>query len=207
MAKLLVHTRDTIEERLLRNRFGPVVHSLATDYAALAVEVYNTVYPRAARDRMEALPAGWLSEVPGFMVRFGETGNRVETLNFDGRQNIYRDLARASDDKLMKDLPQVLRRIPYKDKGSVVAVFAEDDRHARIHAELTERLQTLAVQISTTRKEARTALDSFSSEASLLKGWPEVAPFMPKYVPAPNLPALPRERLNAVLGLPLKEAA
>lgn len=81
------------------------------------------------------------------------------------------------------------------DHPLAVRFFALEDREK----EIEERRHALRTQV-------RAALNQVNTVAQLLKVWPEARELLPgQAAPAPQLPAVRAEELNALVGLPSEE--
>ena len=88
--RLSVGMKEQIERRLIHYRFSEEAQQLVADYAQLASDVYDDVYPEITQKKMEALPKGWLPTTGEIGAQFGETGSSYTNLSFGG-QVLWRD--------------------------------------------------------------------------------------------------------------------
>lgn len=201
MTRLTNEIRKTIKEAVLRHRFEEQAEALVADRAAFAGEVYNDVYRKSDRDKMEALPNGWLPTTSSVSVRFGETAyGRYEDFPFDGA--IYGDIAKVRK-RTDKSPQRCERRVPHKHYSGCSKVYGDDHRLSSKHAALKERADELQTEIVAAARQVTAALDSANTVKQLLEAWPEVEPFVPVRSAKANLPAVPVDALNKLLDLPV----
>lgn len=191
--------RDTIATDILRHRFNEQVDALIADRAALADAVYNDIYRKADREKMEALPKGWLPEETNIGVQFGAPGSRYESLEFSGQ--FYGKLSAL---RAKREDERVTRRVPHKHRSGCVKVYEEAHKLAIRHQEIDARQSALMAEYDAASRQTKAALVSVSTIKRLIEVWPEVAPFAARHEDAPRqLPAVPTEKLNEMLGLPV----
>lgn len=90
----------------------------------------------------------------------------------------------------------------YKITPNSYTLLADDPLTAEFHA-IHEEQQLLDKQRSALTANVRAAVQSVTTIKKLLEVWPEAAELIPEAVaPAKQLPALQREDLNAMIGLP-----
>lgn len=192
--------RDTIASDILRHRFSEQVDALIADRAAFAEAVYCDIYRKADREKMEALPKGWLPECSKVGVQFGSTGRSYETVSFDG--SFYGPL--GSMRTRVKDAPSSDRRMQNRHAHGCAKVYDDQHKLSIRHQELADRHSALKADFETAKRQTMAALASVSTIKRLIEAWPEVAPFATKHEAAPRqLPSVPTEKLNEMLGLPV----
>ncbi len=195
-------TRDQIASAVLTHRFREPVDALIADRAAFAEEVYNDIYRKADREKMAALPKGWLTETAAINVQFGDSRG-YESVQFSGK--IYGKLGSV---KTKDDGKSVERRAFAKNTHGCARVYDADHRLARKHADLGRRFEELKAAFEAAERQVNAALDSATTVNRLVEMWPEVEPFVrPLGTPSPKVPAIPTDQLNKLLDLPVSEAA
>lgn len=201
MSTRLTNTiRERIANAVLRHRFSEPVEVLIADRAAFAEEVYNDVYRKADREKMAALPKGWLPETNSINVQFGDDGRSYESLNFSGL--VYGGVGgmRKPDDKR-----EVIGRRAYSNRAhGCVKVYDADHRLAKKNADLHQRYIDLKTSFEAAKQQVEAALSSASTINKLVEIWPEVEPFARSFDDVPvKVPAIPTAKLNEILDLPV----
>ncbi len=192
--------RDTIASDILRHRFNEQVDALIADRAAFAEAVYCDIYRKADRDKMDALPKGWLPECSRVGVQFGASGSRYENVNFDGA--FYGPLGAMRT--RVKDAPSTDRRMQNRHAHGCAKVYEDQHKLSIRHQELDARFSALKEEFEAAKRQTSAALASVNTIKRLIEVWPEVAPFASKHEDAPRqLPSVPTEKLNEMLGLPV----
>lgn len=205
MAKRLTsHIRDQIAKSVLTHRFSDEINALIAERSAFAEDVYNDVYRKADREKMAALPAGWLPEVDSLTAQFGEGVYSYATIPLNGE--IYGSLRAYRNGP--KPVESVRRRSFNKHSRGCCKVYPADHRLSSRYDKIESAEKDLAKRIRETEQQVVAALASTSSVSVLLKAWPEIEPFAKHFIATPaKLPAIPVESLNETLGLPVAEAA
>lgn len=201
MSTRLTNTsRERIAHAVLTHRFQEPVEALIADRAAFAEEVYNDVYRKADREKMAALPKGWLPETNAINVQFGETGRSYESLQFTGA--IYGGVAttRKPDDKREK----IERRAFSNRVHGCTKVYDANHRLAKKYADLDMRFTDLKTAFEAAKRQVELAIASASTINRLVEMWPEVEPFARSFDNQPlKVPALQTAKLNEILDLPV----
>jgi hypothetical protein len=205
--RLTIDIRQSVASSVLRHRFAEEVAALVRDRKALADDVYEDVYRKADRERMNALPEGWLPQSPNITAKFGEHSAGYAQLPFDGSLpsgKLHQFQVRAKSHH-----NGIWRRITEKNKGGCSKAYEPTHKLAKRHEELRTRQITLEQVISESQKQIGAALNGVTTAAALVKAWPEMEPFVKAYlVPAvTNLPSIPTSKLNEIFKLPVKKAA
>lgn len=191
--------REKIAADILRHRFNEQVDELIADRAALAEAIYNDIYRKSDREKMEALPKGWLPEEVNIGVQFGASGSRYENIDFNG--HIYGKLGAL---RTKRDDERVTRRVLHKHRTGCAKVYEETHKLAVRHQDIDARWSAMKAEYDAASRQTMAALASVSTIKRLLEAWPEVAPFALKYEDAPRqLPSVPTDKLNEMLGLPV----
>lgn len=205
MSRRLTHDiRENIATAALRHRFIKEIEALAADRAALASDVYNDVYRKADREKIEALPAGWLPTVRYAAAKFGEAGCAYTQLQFDG--SFYGKIQSLRIRNGTADRQD--RRCLYKHQNGCWKVYEANHKLAVRHGTLSDREASLLASIRTAERQIEASLNSVSTVGALVKAWPEIEPFVKSLCPVTSrLPTLPTASLNEMLKLPVSEAA
>lgn len=189
MAKLTKYSREAIARRAVAHAFDPRQEELAVAEDALAREAYNVLFPAAEQALVAKVPSNWFRL--DACLQFNVGGQRI-TLNVKG-----------------DGLP-----VPYRMKGSEYSGYHCHQLGVIEHGDLCDRIQAHAVLVDTVRQERRQAqrateqmLDAVTTTGKLKEVWPQGEQFYADYEdrPAPSLPAVRVDEVNALLGL--KQAA
>lgn len=205
MTRLTQGIRDSIRMAVLRHRFTADVDAMRAREGALANDVYDDVLRKADRDRIEALPSGWLPLATNICVKFGDNGHGYTRLSFEGGciSSEYHRLRTVK-----KDEKPTSRRVPCKLDRGCWKSYSADHRLTIRFEKLKADADALEEVISTAERQIKAALNSVGTVAALVKAWPEIAPFTKRYLPVPvSLPTIPTADLNKALKLPAPEAA
>lgn len=170
--------RRTILNTVIAHAFDEEEQALAEEWKALGDACYDKRYPKAVREKMAALPKGWLPETNHIEVAFG--GQQASLSFTDGDRRVQHRHSAWGD-----------RRYSIRADDRLSARFAELDRK---QTKFEERKHEAEAQ-------TRAALRSVSTIKKLRKEWPEIAPFTKGLGDTPLLPALPVADLNAMLRL------
>lgn len=202
MPRLTNDIRETIAGAAIRRRYYEQAVTLLNEFAALANDVYCDIFRKADRERMEALPKGWLPETDFIGAQFGGDSSSYQSLYFEPTRYCpfpnYVGIERNE---------RKHRRVPNKHMGRCVKVYAQDHRLSARWTELREQLEALKTEISNTRTQLDAALQSVTTTKALLTAWPEIAPFVPAANSSAKVPAIRKKELNTILDLPVSEAA
>lgn len=191
--------RETIAHDILRHRFTEQVDALIADRAALADAVYADLYRKADREKMEALPKGWLPEEHNIGVQFGAEGHTYQNLEFCGA--FYGPLGGM---RTVKDGERITRRVPHKHRSGCAKAYEPSHKLVARYQELATRQADMDSEFKAAKRQTLAALNSVQTIKRLIEAWPEVAPFASKYEDAPRqLPSVPTDTLNEMLGLPV----
>lgn len=166
-----------------------LTHKLAkreADYAAgeykIAQRVYQHVFSASDRRKMEELPKGWLPTVEYLRVKLGDDWRYF---HFGPQPKNGRRESRLVTQKFSDDRAVVL------EVRSDIGVAVRDYMEAGVA--LVKERQELETK-------ARGVISNVTTTTRLAEVWPEVVPFIPKYVPR-LLPVVRRDELNAAFGL------
>ena len=190
MGRLTENIRRIICLALIKHRFEAQKAQLKEREFDLALELYETQYPTALRKQMSLLPEGFLPTscaVNFVIVNDGEKWPR-------------------------RNLIRLRHYLPLAN----IALIGNTDHYLQLKSDsrLTkkvERFMADAAQLmkdeDETKKQTNDALKAFTTIKNLLKGWPEVEPFVPRMKVKQKLPSVPRAALNSALKLPAIKAA
>lgn len=204
--KLNLGMRYKITEQLVHRAYLDRATKNMAEQVAISADMYDLVYPRETRAKMEALPEGWLPKVDHLQVQYG-TGN---TYCYFAQQRIRvaRDGWHVNYGSEENPAPTVHRVVLARHRtGTVLALEATHPMAERLTAHKSEQADIGAGIIDLASATMRT-MNQFSTVASLVKAWPEIEPFVSKYLAAPErvyLPAPLLRDLNKRLDLPVKE--
>jgi hypothetical protein len=200
--RLTNEIREEITTAMLRHRFSTELSALVADRAEFALAVYSDLYKPADRKRIADLPDGWLPTDTAIKYH---AGTSYETTPFNGR--FYGSL--NSSLPVTKDAAKSVS-MPFASKHhrTCVATYEATHKLAIRHAELQARFKDISDRHGTAESQVKAALSRASTTGRLIELWPEVAPFCKSYeAAAPALPTIRTAALNAMLDLPVSEAA
>lgn len=200
MSRINKATAESIVLDILRHRYADDAQKFCRDYSRFAVKVYNEFYSHADRVKMNDLPKGWLPEHANISVQFGVSRN-YETLQFNGNQSgkIYYMLKGKRDD-------DIFLRFKSKDGSRCCAQYDESHKLTQEFFTLRDRRQDLVNEIVSQEHQINAIISRYTTPSALVKAWPDILPFVQKYIEAPVLlPSVPVEELNAKLKLPPKK--
>jgi hypothetical protein len=201
--RLSVGMKEQIERRLIHYRFSEEAQQLVAEYAQLASDVYDDVYPNTTQKKMKELPKGWLPTTASISVQFGEAGLSYANLAFAGI--CYGEISYAGGQGKVEC--ETCRLVPYNERNGCVKQYPYTHPLSKRYDELETRYKALEERIRAGRKAARAAMDQVTTLARLIEVWPEIAPFTEGFERRNTLPAISRPDLNGLLGLPKETAA
>lgn len=193
--------RAKIRTALLARKFNEEAEQLRVARAGLAFDLYQRLYDAPTRERMAALPEGWLPEQSELAVELGGT---VRCVKFNGSPSAGGYYAMRQ----FTQVPSTFRQIQaHHSHGVVLTLDGADpltaacDRLEAAWVDLRERRDRLGAEVDATLAQFRTI-------ATLVKDWPEVVPFLPeRQQRTATAVAVPRARLNELLDLPVEAPA
>lgn len=195
--------REAIANAVMRHRYEAPVKALIAAKAEFAIKVYEDLYAKSTREKMNALPEGWLPSSDNVAVTFGASYDRVY---FNGYTSGKLASVVPSDDNRRKAV--CLRMLGKHSSGGCAKVYEATHALSIAHSNLEAKERDLKAEFDATRRQVEAAISSVSTVKRLIEIWPEVAPFAEKYEDEkPKLPSLPTEQLNKILDLPVSEAA
>lgn len=204
MTKLTISIRESLASAVLRHRFSVEVEKFIGDKAAFAREVYEDVYKKSDREKMAALPEGWLPTSNSMGIQFGEHGSTYEALSFSGSVHGMLSKLRAADGKSAKSVDF---RVFEKHRHACVKQYTNDHKLSTKYHAIKAAGTDLLTRVNTAEKQIEAALNSVTTLPALVKAWPEIEPFTKRYFAAPSkLPTIPVSALNAMFKLPVKQA-
>jgi hypothetical protein len=197
--------REILVRRLLTHRYKDAIQAIIDRRAKLAVDVYDDVYSKANRARMAAIPAGWLPQDNDIAVRFGDGQRGYVNLFFNGRTDLSAPFYHIVDDTNQT----VHRTFPQKDKGQCLKVYPLEHDFSQTYEQIATDWAALKKQVKDTEALLASSVAKFTTIHAMIKDCPEAEPFVRDWLiakPIP-LPAVPRAKLNAILDLPVEDAA
>jgi hypothetical protein len=201
--RLTAAIRDEIIEDMISHRYLEECHEHIMHMKCFAEAVYEDIYSEKTRAEFEALPKGWLPESTMIKVIFG---NSHAELNFNG---LFETRYSNQEFSFLKDFDTkvyqpISKRLPDKDKGSWIKRYEANSSMAIEYDQLINDRKTIIAEMKDSKTKLGGVLNSFSSSGPLVESWPEIAPFLKKFIkePAP-LPAIPVESFNATFKLPI----
>ncbi len=178
--RITLELRNAIVTQLLNHRFAKERKAIKDRNNAFALSVYQAGYSAKIRKQMDDLPDGWLPVAGQIRFDLGNTRYSV------GLSNVV--------------------RIQANDQHASIAKFKADSPVAAKWKQLTEDASALNSAERDCRDKARAAIGQFSTVAALVKGWPEVEPFLAKVgasIKTAKVPAVVPAELNKRLALPI----
>lgn len=208
--------RDSIASKVIKYKYenNSKAAEFVKEAASIAQAVYNSVLDEPTREKINALPSGWVPEVDQISVSFGYG---YTYLNFNGSINNflkhrYRENHSTRIHNVIPTLcggDEVNKRVPSdKTRCGAFATF----RHSH---ELTSRFDKLKSSVEDFQEEynkdvasIRSTLASFTTAKKLMDDWKEITPFVKALIGNSDKPvvtalAIPVADLNARFGLPV----
>jgi hypothetical protein len=201
MTRLVTRDRTRLVFDLLDNRFKVEFKALQAERARIAMLAYEDMYDAETRERMNALPAGWLPERSE--VKCYWRHSRTVDLHFSGWVEPPEGLRSAFD-----HVPTVTRRFfdRHDNYNHRHTLNDEIGEVLRAHTEATQAFRVTALRA---KEQLDAALRRFTTVEKLIREWPEVATFAQPYLSPPSpkgepmkLPALRTDVLNDLFKLP-----
>lgn len=202
MTKLTNWMRETIAKSVMQHRFSDAAVAIVKERAAFAMEVYRDIYSEAERRRMKALPAGWLPSEDDISAQFGD-GRHYEQVNFSGA--VYGSISKM----LPEAIDRVYLPVAYAHRSGCAKSYEPTDDLSVRYVALKEKTEELSRQIDSAQRQTDAAIANATTIGRLVEMWPEIEPFTTVYEgdKPRTLPAIPTSQLNALLDLPISEAA
>lgn len=199
--RLTSSIREAIAKAVMKHRYEATVKALIEEKAAFGMMVYEDLYSKATREKMNALPEGWLSTSDNVAVTFGATYDRVY---FNGYTHGKILSVVSSEDRRKGGS----LRLWGKHEHGCAKVYEASHPLAEANFKLDAKERELKTQFDETRRQVDAALAAVTTVKKLIEVWPEIAPFCIEFEnEKPHLPALPTSKLNAILDMPISEAA
>lgn len=207
MPRLTQQMKEDMTKAAMKHAFTEKVKALVTDRAEWMERLYERIYPKSLRDRMYALPRGYVHEDDDIKFMVGATTNQVP---FNGWAIGHSYNSKLSWAKLGNVRPNtVMKRMSesHARGGSIAIVLEATDPMAVEWEKLENRSKDLASAYSSTQQAIKVALDQCTTVKSLIKAWPEFEPFAKPYdLPDKRrLPVVQTSKLNKLLDLPIDE--
>ena len=202
--RLTVAMRENICRRLLRHRYSARVLDLIERQKVFAADVLADLWTPEERQLLDSLPAGWVPKVTHLGVKLGGQDSSYVSINLDGSYAITSGLSFVRPEGHSYEHQSV--RVPYNANNACIRRYDPNHPLAQRYELLSQERSRLSEEIARTKKIVEAQLEEYSTVQSLLKNWPEVEPFLGKYLTPPvRLPALPNQHLNELLDLPVKD--
>jgi hypothetical protein len=180
MARLTGWIRNGILNKLTAHRFDAEFAAINVRERALGEKIYHDIFSEAEIELMASLPEGWLLEQDSIGIQF--SGYHYGSI----------------------ELPSLFRFPMEKSCGCLKSYDGGTEFAAEWEKILADRADVKSRRVQA-RAAASAILESVTTTAALLSKWPEVAPFLPAATEVHQLPALPIDNINKLLGLPAEE--
>lgn len=192
--------RAHIEASLLASQVDSRDEPLHQRYAKLARDCYERQYSDERRELMASLPEGWLL-VSGYITVALASDGCVVHLSFNGR---FPRLGYNCSSDVHREV--VYLPFPVCDNGTCRLRLELSHPLHHAYDQLAADREALGRDRATLKAQVHATLARYRDVEKLLKEWPEVRPFVENIIgeastPVVNLPAIPRQELNAALGL------
>ena len=186
--------RDLILKRAIEHRFKKLAEDLNNKHAEFALKVYRSLFTAKEASLIESLPKGWLREGSEFQVQIA---GAYTYLSLNG-SSAFLGIPITKKEVTM-------RRIPAKFASAAATVIDAGTPLADEHSYLANETQAIKEKIREAERSLRAVLNNAKSLGALLKSYPELEPFTKGMTPErlATLPAVPREKLNSMLDLPV----
>lgn len=203
MTRMTNHIREKLLKDLITRTFQARAQAQVDAQKAFAAEVYQACFTEKEHKLMASLPKGWLVMDDDIKVQIAHEVQTVHYSGTGGNSYLPSELSLAGAERKDARFP-----IPYnKYNGSpVVAVFDADHPLRAKADELRNSRQDLIRAIQEATTATKKVLESVGSIKKLIEVWPEVEAFAKPYLTEGErraiLPMIPRDKINAMLGLP-----
>ncbi|ARB06167.1 hypothetical protein FDH38_gp113 [Dinoroseobacter phage vB_DshS-R5C] len=207
--RLTKYICEMIVDDLMRHAFKDKAQAHFDAELAFVKEVWAMCYTKAEFEKMAALPAGWLPEDNDFKVQINGEVFGLDFATGLGHSVPYYWLMKLKIDTPAWNGENVL--MPSNAaRGGVIKVF--DDKALWQRAtDLKDAREKLEEDRQNAFRTATNTVKAVTTIPRLIEVWPEIKPFASKYLdlekPPVQMPNVPRDQLNASLGLPVEEAA
>lgn len=198
---------EDIARKVVKHRFSADVLAHRCAEADLFNQAWKALYTKAERDFLLSAPDGFVATTSMLRTRIGGQNHELHAQGFG-----YGEFSFAltpDDSKKLSLLPASARCSVRHDRGynteNLVFTADADGLPAAIVAAAIERGKLIATIRDAQAKITAALVGTTRAKAILL--WPEIEPFLPVENKPAGLPALPTKELNALLDLPVSEAA
>lgn len=176
-------TRERIKTALMEKAFKARRAALKLQHVALAIAVYNDLYPPTVLKQIDALPEGWLVVKTRIDASFGGEYEQMPT-----PEGGFRLLARDNTNMFQHCLK----------------AYPRDHALTKLHSAYDKAKNALKKEEEKIASQIKGQLYSYSSVEALVKHWPELEPTVKTLGigPTPKLPVVVPAGLNEALGLP-----
>lgn len=198
--KLTKYMREKILTEVLAHKFKDQYLALCSEYCDLTNAVYEDLYSEADIKKMYSLPKGWLKTTASISVKFA---GKYTQLTYGALlpHNDFYEVFKVSRESIEE------KPCPYKDAGECRKVYEATDLLAQRYEGLETKLSEMKIEYNKVKALTQSTLDNVTTVQALINRWPEIEPFAKKhiYVADRTVPALPVEKLNQMLNLPIEE--
>lgn len=201
--------RDRIAAKVMEYKYpknSGVIKELQKEAASIATAVYNSTISESDREKMDALPNGWLEETDYISVKFGSDHN---SLYFNGDLHNHLPYSmRYREVSTKNELASVNKRIPNHLSRYFAQFSARDDLSSRFQS-FERKCTELGEEYVKSQSILKSTLNKCTTTKTLVELWPEIKGFVQEVVgtPAAALPSValsvPISTLNETFGLPV----
>ena len=178
--RLTNQIRQDILKALLDQRFEKEQNENKRQLDALGEKIYHSIYTPELLGLMAQLPGNSFRRVSNIMARCGRN---------------YRSF----------NLPKVVELLHFHHQ--VCVEIPAESELGKEYFDILRKHDELRDNRTEMERKVLTTLNSVTTMHKLLKVWPEVEPFVKgRLFSSPNLPALPTQELNKLLGIPKNES-
>jgi len=191
--------RENIALALIVHRFSDEVQSNMKERAAIAHRLYDLQFSDMDQRKMLELPKGWLNELERFDIH---VGGETHYCYFNGRRGSWDEVRGNVVRKLEGEKEPVKKRFPH----SFVPREWSKTEEVIIDLERTfTATKAIYENVSEALTKATSAINQYYTIGGMIKEWPEIEPFVPKFASAQvrTLPVLATQTLNSIFNLPV----
>lgn len=205
MPRITKQMKEDMTKAALKHAFRSTAEALVKDRAEFMARLYDSVFPKSIRDRMEALPRGYVHEDDD--IKFMFSSETIE-VKFNGWYSGGFYGARPEWAKVMDCPESISKRMSETVKSGIAIVLNGADPMTTEFEALQNRSKDLCKKIGEAEVAINVALNQCTTIKSLLKAWPEFEAFAKPYdLPDERrLPVAQTSKLNKLLDLPVDEA-
>jgi len=176
--RLTEERRTLIRNRVITSAFAARDAEVAAEKTALGDMVYDSLYSGPLKQKMEALPAGYLPDTSGLRVQFGASSTGYVYVNFSSQRRVSNNHSRHTAANYENDDAKTIAFYATQLKEQAI----EKEKHA-----LRNKVSSLLASVNTVKK--------------LNEVWPESAEFTEGMGQLINtLPAIIPAELNALIA-------